>query len=388
MALSDKGFKRETYEDIYSRLEAKTKEEFGEDANLSSSSPLGMLMRIVAWVLSLLWQDIENVFYASFQSSATGPQLDALVPQSGVTRDPATHAHGVVEFTGTPNKPVPLGTIVTKEDDTIYYTLADKLIGANGKVLVEIMADEPGVGGNAEVGAINKILNPAEGITAVTNLTAFTNGQESESDVSLRARASVAVEGLGSATTAAIRTEILKIPTVRAVYVDENTSDTVNELGTPPNNVQAIVLGGTEEEVAAAILNKKAGGIRPHGTTECIIKDAAGVEKAIRFTRAEIVDIYVKVRLVTNAEFEFDGEDQVRNAITQYVGGLAPDGANYNGLNMGETVVLSKLLAQIYRVNGINDVEVELSKDNITFSAENIEVAIHEVAQIKEIEVI
>lgn len=382
MALTKEGFKRETYEEIFARTETKAKEQFGEDANTSARSALGILLRVWSWLISLVWQEIENVYYSAYRKTAHGKQLDALMPYSGISRNPATHATGAVVFTGTAGTNVEMGTKITKVDEIVYLTLEDVVIAQDGTARVEIMAEEAGVSGNAEIGTISEILNPMDGLNSVTNIEAITNGSEVESDAELRDRADLAVEGQGSGTTASIRTALLKVESVRAAYVDENYNDATNSYGTPPASIQAFVLGGTDEEVVQAIHSKRSAGIRPYGASSAVVIDASGTEKIYGFTRAEVVDIFAKVTLTTNASYENDGEAQVKKVIAEYVGGTDTASYMYNGLNMGDDVILSKLMAMIYRVNGIDDVDVTLSIDGITYSRNNVEVALQQVARI------
>ncbi|AMX00407.1 baseplate J/gp47 family protein [Rummeliibacillus stabekisii] len=382
MALTSKGYKRESYEDILERLDVKAKELFGQDANTGARSALGILLRIMAFVLALVWQDNENVYYSGYRKTAEGRQLDALLPYAGITRNPATYADGPVVLSGTPGTTIEMGFTVGKEDETLYYTLEESTIESDGTATVDVMCQVSGAIGNAEIGEINQIINPIDGLESVTNPIAFTNGKEQETDQEVRERADTTVEGLGSATTASIRTELLKVSGVRAAYVDENYSDEINVYGTPSRAIQAFVLGGSDEDVAKAVFKKKSGGIQPYGQTYITVLDDAEQPKAVGFTRAQTVQIYAKVSLKKNNSFEADGQNQVIKAIVQYIGGSDAESNTYIGLNMGEDVILSKLIARIYGVNGIDDVDVLLSTDGSLYEASNIEIKLQQVAQI------
>lgn len=382
MALTKLGYKRETYEEILARTESKAKELFGQDANTSSRSALGFILRIIAWSTSLVWQDNENVYYSAYRNTAEGKQLDNLLPYAGITRNPASSAYGDVTFTGEANTLIPLGTIVSKADDTLYYTVEEKRISSNGTITIEVVAQELGSVGNADIGEINKLLNPLQGVESVTNPIAIANGRERETDVEARKRADEAVDGQGYGTVSSIRTELLKNQDIRAVYVDNNPEDTTNEYGTPTRAIQCFVLGGDDTDIAQAILNKKSAGVQAYGTTIVNIEDEAEYTQKIGFTRAETVQIYAKVTLKTNNSFEADGHRQVRNAMVAYVGGLDEDDTVHSGLSMGEDVVLSKIIARVYAVTGIDDVTIELSADNETFSAANVTMSRPQIAQL------
>lgn len=381
MALTKEGYKREKYEDIFARLESKTKEKFGEDTNTSERSVIGIIIHIMAWILSLVWQDNENVYYSAFRKTATGKSLDMLLPHAGITRNQAEYATGPVQLTGAANTLVEAGFIVGKKSEILYETLEDVTFDGEGLAIVDIMAQEPGISGNAEIGEVSEIINPVDNVESVTNLVAITGGKEKETDQEARERANISTEGLGSATTASVRAELLKTTGVRAAFVDENYESEINEFGTPQNAIQAFVLGGKDDDIANAIFKKKAGGIKPHGTTYVNVTDDSGRLKPVGFTRATTLPIHVKVILTTNSAFETDGKAKVVTAIVKYIGGQDADSNEYVALNMGEDVILSKLIAKIYSVNGIDDVDVQLSTDGITYTAENVVISMHQVAQ-------
>ena len=58
--LTSAGFRRPTYNELLDALEHKARELFGATANLTVRSPLGLFLRIFAWILntscSLCWK--------------------------------------------------------------------------------------------------------------------------------------------------------------------------------------------------------------------------------------------------------------------------------------------------------------------------------------------
>lgn len=381
MALTNKGYKRETYTEILARLENKAKELFGENTNTSQRSALGMILRVMAWALSLVHQDVEQVYYSAYRHTAEGKQLDYLLPYAGITRNPATAAYGMVTFTGTPGERIPLGTTVTK-GDVLYQTIEEKWIAPNGAVDIEVMCEELGTIGNADIGEINQLLNPMQHVMNVRNPIAITNGRERESDVDARKRADEAQEGIGWSTVSAIRSKLRDNPDIRAVYIDNNATNHTNEYGTPMRAFQCFVLGGQDEDIAQAIMDKKAAGVQAYGTTTLELLDDAGEPQLISFTRAEIIQVYARLTLRTNIDFPTDGQRQVKDALVRYVGGIDTESTVHAGLAMGENVVITKLIAAVYQVEGVDDVDIELSTNNKTFAPKNLEMRKSQIAQL------
>ncbi|KHK48673.1 hypothetical protein PI85_22245, partial [Lysinibacillus sp. A1] len=282
------------------------------------------------------------------------------------------------------------GFLVSTNSNVFFETIYDFTLNTEGKGTVEIVALDVGAIGNVGANTITEIVNPDADVISVNNPLKTSGGREKETDVEARERADITVEGIGSATTAVIRTNLLKISSIRAAKVIENFKDEIDQYGTPPRSIQAFVLGGSDEEVSKAIHEKKAGGIQPYGTTYVDVLDLSGDVKQIGFTRAKEVNISIKVNVTTNTSFTFDGVNQIKTALIRYVGGTDSNNNAYSGLNMGEDVVVARLNAITFSVDGIEDVKVEVSKDGVKYDDSNVVIALQEVAQthFKDIEVI
>jgi Uncharacterized homolog of phage Mu protein gp47 len=96
--VTDRGFRRKTYQDIIADMEAKAKDLFGADIDLSSASSLALFLRVVAFALSLLWQVAERVYYSAYIDTATGQSLDYAVKYAGISRRPPSHAWRLSSF--------------------------------------------------------------------------------------------------------------------------------------------------------------------------------------------------------------------------------------------------------------------------------------------------
>ena len=68
--LTDAGFRRPTYAELLDALEYKARELFGSKANLTVRSPLGIFLRIYAWMLNLLFSTLEDVYNSRFVDTA------------------------------------------------------------------------------------------------------------------------------------------------------------------------------------------------------------------------------------------------------------------------------------------------------------------------------
>lgn len=146
---------------------------------------------------------------------ATGSDLDerAREIQPGtLTRRQALYANTTVVFSrpGTTGTIViPAGTIVGAADanGTIRYrtSAAGSILAGNTQSApIPVTATEAGTRGNVDANTIVRILSRIAGVTAVTNPSAVTNGQDRESDESFRARIKAFVRSLARGTVAAL----------------------------------------------------------------------------------------------------------------------------------------------------------------------------------------
>ncbi len=100
--LDETGFQRQTYSELVDSMEDRAREQFGEDVNTSSKTPLGIIIRIFAWFLAGLWDIAERVYNSGFVSKSEGVQLDRLGSNSGIMREPAAESVVTLSFTGEP----------------------------------------------------------------------------------------------------------------------------------------------------------------------------------------------------------------------------------------------------------------------------------------------
>ena len=105
--LTDAGFRRPTYAELLDALEHKARELFGSKANLTVRSPLGIFLRIYAWVLNLLFSTLEDVYNSRFIDTAVGSSLYNLGRAIGLRLLGAQKAVGYLTFPGEDGVEVP-----------------------------------------------------------------------------------------------------------------------------------------------------------------------------------------------------------------------------------------------------------------------------------------
>jgi len=378
------GFRRKTYADIIAEMESKAKNLLGVNIDLSSASPLALFLRVVAFGLSLLWAVAEKVYCSGFVDLAVGQSLDYVVKYAGIARRSATAARRMVRFTGDPGVVIPAGFLIGTDDLSIRFsTVQEVAIAESGQVEVTAYAVEAGAKSNVSTGQLNRVINPIAGIDAVTNIDHPRNvdGLDRETDRELRERYYQSLAAGGASTLDSLRASVLAVPGVRTARVFHNPTMEVDEEGRPPKSVEIVTLGGADEDIAYAIHRTIAAGIQPYGTVEVPVRDVGGQEQLIRFSRAEVVPIYVRVQVVKNTLYPLDGDDQVRNAVIRYIGGTDTQGQPHNGLGLGADVIWTAVIEAARSVPGVHDLDVTIGTAPNPTGRANIPISDRQVAE-------
>lgn len=376
--LTEHGFRRKLYSECLAERIERAKETYGVNIDTSETSFLGTFIRNTAWDEAELWELLEDIYLSAFVNYAEGTSLDNVGEYVTISRRPATKAKGIAIFKGKDDTVIPKGFRIRTEDLRVYETDVTETI-KNGKAEIPITSIVAGKESNANAGTITVIVNPLRGLESVTN-GLVEGGKDLETDAEFRERYKQSYSKGGGATVEAIRAALLDMDDVVDALVKENT--TMEEVdGLPPKSVHCIVHGASDEEVAETIFKNKAGGIQAFGNTCVDIEDTMGEVHPICFTRAEIKDIWVKL-YVTKDE-GYPGNDVVKRAVINYIGGKDDDGIEYQGLGMADNVILSKVGASVMCLGGVLDIRVELSEDGKTYKPANIEVGEFKIATTK-----
>lgn len=374
--LTDAGFRRPTYAELLDALEYKARELFGPKANLTVRSPLGIFLRIYAWMLNLLFSTLEDVYNSRFIDTAVGSSLYNLGRAIGLRLLGAQKAVGYLTFTGEDGVDVPEGFLAETTAGIQYITLKSGVI-RDGAVTLPASAVNPGPDGNTAEATINTITNPKLGVQKVTNVKPFEGGRNTETDAEFRDRYYLSVDFAGGVNIDAIVAEVYEnVEAVIAVTGEENDTDFESKTGLPPHSIEIVAYGGLDEDIARAIYRRKAAGIQTFGNTSVAVITAAGRTYDVHFSRPAPVNVWVKVfNLVTDDKFPLDGIERIKAAIIQRIGVNTR-----GGLNIGQDVICVTMPTVVLQVPGVVDFDLQLSPDGERFSWDNIEIAAREKA--------
>lgn len=376
--LTEKGFNRPTYTTLLNALEYKARELYGDSINLTVRSPLGLFLRIIAWVWNILWACLEDIYNSRFVDTAAGNSLYSLGRNIGMQLLPEGKATGYITVSGTSGTRVPAGFLVSTNGGLQYVVTSAVTIGSEESVLAIIKAVNTGTEYNTAAGTVQVIVNPSSvpGITSIYNNKEITGGREKETDNDFRDRYYKSVDYAGGVNADAIRASLLNdVEGVSSAYIYENDQDVFDEVyNLPAHSMEAVVYGGLDEAVAQAIYARRAAGIQTLGSSEIDVLTASGQTMKIRFSRPSPRRIWIRITNLKTTK-DFPGNSAIKEALLEYIGD-----STSGGLNIGVSVVYIKLPGIINSVLGVADFDLEISSDGINYVKENIPIGYREKA--------
>jgi Baseplate J-like protein len=251
-------------------------------------------------------------------------------------------AAGVVTNAGTLNA----ATVQTTDGSQNFVVLADTTNGNYSAItggytmpsnvaslIVAVIAQLPGAGGNVQAGAISIITSALTGIDTVTNVAAFTNGTNQESDTALKARFAAYILGLSRGDYYGLASALLGT----AVTVQWTLTEGYNLDGSKHLGYFFVVAddgSGSPSTAFLTLISNAVQAVRPLGISASVFPPT-------------IIFANVGMQLTTAAGYD-------HNTVVSVVAALIA--TNINSLGLGVTLPFTLLSAWAYSVPGVTQV--------------------------------
>lgn len=294
-----------------------------------------------------LYQQILSIFNDLSINTAIGNALNSITCMFGMSWRDAVRASGTVVIEGEIGTIIPQAFGLETRDGKKFVTrnVEEVVIPESQKVELNIIALETGTTYNTASNTITQMTEILSGITKIYNPLPIENGKDKESDSELRARFLKQTQKRSTFTTKGIEEYLLDNTSISACQVYENEEDITVD-GLPPHSYEAVVKGGTDEEIFEALYNYKLAGIRCHGKLK---KQYDTV--IVGFTRAETTDLEVEITLEKTPTEEV--KSQIQETIQKYI----------ESIGFGETVLRYVVVGEIYKLNvGVNIFDIKLGE--------------------------
>lgn len=362
--------------EILGDTQAEYKAVFGQDLVVSADTPQGVLLTAEAIARAAVVNSNAALANQINPNVAGGVFLDAIMALLGLERTAATttFVEGVT-LTGVAGTVISAGTQAQTAALDVFASLGDATIGGGGSVSVDFQSVEDGpipCGANDLTQIVTNVL----GWETVTNPIAGVLGTTTQSDQAARAYRNniLAFQAVGLAE--AITSALYHVAGVQSLTFQENTAattQTINGISMVAHSVWACVSGGTDTDVAAALLeNKSSGAAWNGGTTVNVTEPASGQVYAVKFDRPTPVEILIEIT-TSNGD-----SGNITAAVLAWAAGTVD---NLQGFVVGSDVSAFEIAAGVNQQYPAYFISlVRIKKSGGSYSTSTIAIAVNELA--------
>jgi hypothetical protein len=310
--------------DTLATIEGEYRVALGEELNTDPATPQGRIIAVETTARDTFLRNNADLANQINPRLAGGTFLDAIWALTGGQRrgQERTLVEGVV-LGGVAETIIP-GTVQIFIDGAPFEILAAVTLGAGGTATADFRSVNFGAIAAPAHAATFDPQYQVLGWETVDNPTAGILGRSRESDVAsrLRRRRTLALQGV--ALPEAIISRLYDTEGVVSLAFRENTTDAtavIDGINMISHSIYVCVDGGSNLDVATAILAAKSGGCGYNGATVVNVTDpASGQIYPVRFQRPTEVNIQVEVTASPGSS-TVDMATAIRTAIMNYTAG-------------------------------------------------------------------
>lgn len=319
------GFYRDRLPEILTKLQTQARGIYGEDIDIESHTPDGQLLGSFAECLDDIGQAIEDTYNGRNPNAATGQNLTSTCALNGVYRVVGDYSYVDVSVVVASGATVPSGTQVQDEDNGAVYAFSTAVVG-NGEAQ-NVTCNAVKKGTHSAAGNVTKIVQPTYGLISVTNPAESSTVSGEETDENLAIRRNLSTAAPTSGFLESIYAGLLEIPGIGKVKVYENDTGIQKDIhpgdqALNPHSVTTVVTAGSASSIGAVLYNRKTPGVTTCGSTSVVVSDSLGIPHTMKYTLAEEVQIYVRVRYKDRPGSGFGGsggEEAIRTALVTWM---------------------------------------------------------------------
>jgi hypothetical protein len=364
-------------ENIYAEVQAEYLAVFGSDTLVTPDTPQGVLITSDAVSRAEVVQNNAALANQINPNVAGGVFLDAIMALTGMQRTAATRTvvPGVT-LNGVTGTVIPAGTRASTAVGVLFESLTEVTL-VSGTATVDFRAVDYGPL-SCGIGELNQIVSNVNGWETVTNPTAGVLGQNTQSDQAARAKRNNTLAFQGVGLPEAITSALYNVEGVNSLFFQENiegTTEVINDITMVRNSIWVCVDGGSDVDVAAALLENKSLGCAWNGATEVeVIEPSSGQTYVVKFERPTSIEFLVRVTSPNG-----DTND-IKNAVVAWATGQL---SGMEGLKVGSDVSPFEIAAGInavYPAIFVSKVEITPASAPTSWTTNVLEIAVNELA--------
>lgn len=361
MIINKNGFTLSTLKEYLATWQNKLREVFGNDFVIKKEG----VVDNIATASSLSAMDLENQIAFLIKQmnplTAEGEWQDKLYYLIGLTRRQATYTIVSRTCEGTPNTVIPAGSLMIENAGTKdQFRNNDPInIGENGKGLGSFTAEESGAIDLPEDAMIN-IVTPLANLSGVyyEEGNVINIGKDYETDQEFRERWLLTSSTAGANTEDGLRKALLELVNTKSdLKIFENrTNQTVD--GLEPHTQRIVINSAYDDEtIAQTIFDKLVDGNMAglQGSISITVSDSEGQTETIKFDRAAVQDIYLKVRVSIRSGVSLaTAQTNIKENIMKYI--------SNHSFDMGNKIFANMFASSVYEVDGVTGIsELKIS---------------------------
>lgn len=323
--INENGIVTDSVTTTVAKLTTAFKEIYGDDINVSQSTPDGQLINIAAQAKTDTLELAISLYNMFNPVTVRGRAQDNLYKLVGLRRKASKFTFVEVNVTttgacilrGLDDNAESLTATGYTVSDTIgnnFILLNTQYINAAGTYLLAFRAEKVGA---VEVlpNTITNMVSVIANVASVNNPAAqYSTGQAEETDAEFFLRFSKSRANRGSGQDDSLEAQLLNINLVKSVYIDDNREDTTNAAGTPAHSIWVIVEGGVNADIAQVIYENVTDGCGMRGTVSVNVTKSNGRTETIYFDRPQSQNLYVDFSLLNKSGASVD-EDALKDYI-------------------------------------------------------------------------
>jgi uncharacterized phage protein gp47/JayE len=223
------------------------------------------------------------------------------------------------------------------------------LLGAYGVYV----AQEPGPI-YAPIGTLVDIVSNVDGLDSIYNYATGITGRNMESDTELRINLATKQKQSSSSEVAIKNFIEQEVEGVEYCEVYSNR-EIVPSNGRPPKCYEAVVVGGSDKDIAQKILDRGPAGIQAFGNINMTLIDGAGHSQNIGFSRPVNQYIWFRIGIILTDEEQFpiNGIDAIKDNIIAWA---------IKNSEVGTDVFYQRFNIPIYQISGVGKAIIKIAR--------------------------
>jgi uncharacterized phage protein gp47/JayE len=362
--------------DIKSEVQTEMQDALGSDVSLEDGTPQGRLIDMETE--ARVQVAINNAYISNMWNfnQASGLALDAWGANFGLEREGTASSRVTATVTGIAGTVISQGSKASTADGYMFYAENNITIGLGGSATGTFLSVEKGAIPCA-ANSLTKIIDGTLGWESINNTSPAILGNTKQSDTSFKQEFYNSGLFLGFSLWQDYENALNKVENVLSSYVIDNGEDsavTVDGVTIAKHSLYACVDGGTNADVAAALLSRKSAGCNWTGNTSVsVVEPISGQTYTVKFDRPTPVNIEAAITIDTTNVSADNPQAVVQQAVYNYI----------NTLKVGGDVYPFQLAAIIYEaLSGVRITSLTINKSGDIPATTPITIHINEAAKV------